>query len=342
MSEFLAPMKSKKAKQNNSTDESDPHCSGVSSRDQETTAESFNTKNVDTAKGSQEEKPPISSVGIEDTLEDLVVKEHESSCEEKSCKDDILKESCSGDEYYKTTGDAEIEHKEEDNLEPSTKPTQDENMDTLTETLWIPFTDGSGQPYVKDDIERKLKEFLQVTSYECITSAQDSVKKAQDIIDKAVAKCQLYFQNSLSGSASKTDSSKAEKKPVTCKINPSCTDITEEFQLKYKLHPLDHHLLCSLVENGEDVASGVEIITELRTLLKHGRRLTTATCELYELGLKYQDEIMKARDFSEEILEREELKLDPKDGYFVKVDFIRGQLVKVFKEIEELKKLILE
>jgi len=42
MSEFLVPMKSKKAKQNCSTDESGPHCSGLSST--RTTAESLNTE----------------------------------------------------------------------------------------------------------------------------------------------------------------------------------------------------------------------------------------------------------------------------------------------------------
>jgi len=133
-------MKCKNAKQNSSTDKSDPHWSGLSSRDQNTTAESPNT-DLSTLLSVHKEKPPISNIGIEDQFEHLVYEELESLCEENSCKDKVSTEPCSGDECYKTTGDAVTEHKEEEILEPSTKLVQDENMDTLMETLLVPFTD---------------------------------------------------------------------------------------------------------------------------------------------------------------------------------------------------------
>jgi len=113
MSEFLFPMKSKKAKQNSSTDESAAHCSGVSSRDQMTTAESANTdtgRNVDTVKGSQEEKPPISRISIEDQLEHLLVEECKTLFKGSLFEDDLLTVPYSSDECCSVAGALDIDY----------------------------------------------------------------------------------------------------------------------------------------------------------------------------------------------------------------------------------------
>ena len=58
------------------------------------------------------------------------------------------------------------------------------------------------------------------------------------------------------------------RKVIICTVNQYCTNLTNNLMRQPKVSPLDFCLLKSFVEFGGDVATGVEAITRLRTLLE--------------------------------------------------------------------------
>ena len=166
MSEFLVPMKSKKA---NPKDSSSPHSSssGLFSKGLTTTAGVPN-------------KETDNLVNISDGTESQFEKYGNHYLGEFSAK------LCSGNGSCKTSGVCEVKESSD-----TTTETENHGGHLTTENL-------------KDKIMKKLKEFVLVTSSESMASDKDSFEKAHNILDEAIEENRLYFQSILNDTEIKT------------------------------------------------------------------------------------------------------------------------------------------
>ena len=206
---------------------------------------------------------------------------------------------------------------------------------------WTFFADDIGQQFSKEVVERKLKEFLHISSRESIATAKDSLKKAHAKLNEAIEKSQLLFRNTFSDIVSKVESTRTEEMSVMSMINPSCIVLSEDFLQQSKVNPLDYSLLRNFVKFGGDAATGVEAVTGLRMLLEQKRKVIEVTYQLNEFE-NCRNEVQRAQKFIRQVLGRKKLKLGPRDSYIINVYYLRKDCLRVLEEIETIKKQILE